>query len=255
MKITDNNIAMTTYAQKTSSSKTASGSFSESIDKRLNQTSVVDEYKKKHPDEISLVDSQVRSGEKARERYGANISTENMTMEEYKEYITGIMNKIPFDATRMNDEEVTFISEEGWEQMKNDPKYEAWVLGYTVQNRAVRNPFAAMGAMATFCVERFGASIEEHRGDGFNKSASGSSASDDEESWWKKRHQKIKELISEQEKNALKEKLAARQMAQQELLRSQFTGEPYSQSQAAAMAITSYAQIMDSFSASINNIN
>lgn len=35
--------------------------------------------------------------------------------------------------------------------MKNDPDYEAWVLGYTVENRSVHFPFAA----SNLCMEKF----------------------------------------------------------------------------------------------------
>lgn len=193
MIITDNNISMASYTQKVNTSKTVSGSFSEIMNKSLNETSVVDEHKKKHPEEASIVDGQVKAGEQARKRYGSDVSTKDMSMSEYKRYITGILNQIPFDSTRIYDEEIISISEKGWEQMKNDPKYEAWILGYTVRNRSVSNPFAVMGA-ANFCVERFGASIEEHRGESVSKSASKSSSSE-EESWWAKRHRKIAELL------------------------------------------------------------
>lgn len=141
MIITDNNISMASYTQKVNTSKTVSGSFSEIMNKSLNETSVVDEHKKKHPEEASIVDGQVKAGEQARKRYGSD----------------------------------------------------AWILGYTVRNRSVSNPFAVMGA-ANFCVERFGASIEEHRGESVSKSASKSSSSE-EESWWAKRHRKIAELL------------------------------------------------------------
>lgn len=193
MIITDNNISMASYTQKVNTSKTVSGSFSEIMNKSLNETSVVDEHKKKHPEEASIVDGQVKAGEQARKRYGSDVSKKDMSMSEYKRYITGILNQIPFDSTRIYDEEIISISEKGWEQMKNDPKYEAWILGYTVRNRSVSNPFAVMGA-ASFCVERFGASIEEHRGESVSKSASKSSSSE-EESWWAKRHRKIAELL------------------------------------------------------------
>lgn len=45
---------------------------------------------------------------------------------------------------------------------ENDPEYEAWVLGYTIENRSVHFPFQA----SFLNVEKFGASIEEHHGEG-----------------------------------------------------------------------------------------
>ena len=85
--------------------------------------------------------------------------------------------------------------------MKNDPEYEAWVLGYTAQNRSVRNPFFGWtGASGNVCIEKFGASFEEHLGQSFSTSgASGSSKrSNNEKSWWEKRHEKMEELMEAQ---------------------------------------------------------
>ena len=48
--------------------------------------------------------------------------------------------------------------------MKNDPDYEAWVLGYTVEDCSVHFPFKATHVN----FEKFGATIEEHHGEGFN---------------------------------------------------------------------------------------
>ena len=138
-------------------------------------TSSVDESLKKHPEWKESVNSMVDSGIKAREMYGAkNVDVDSMTMDKYKSYISDIIGKIPFDASHPYDEETVYISEEGWEQMKKDPKYEAWVLGYTVENRAVKNPFFGMGDKGAYCIENFGASIEEHKGAGYSKVYTGS---------------------------------------------------------------------------------
>lgn len=98
--------------------------------------SVVEDFRRKHPEESGHIDKQVSAGMRAREMYGVtDIDTSEMSMDEYKEYITDILGKIPFHASRPYDEEAIYISEAGWEQMKNDPEYEAWVLGYNVENR------------------------------------------------------------------------------------------------------------------------
>ncbi|MCR5789619.1 MAG: hypothetical protein K6G83_06995 [Lachnospiraceae bacterium] len=139
--------------------------------------SVVEDYKRKHPSDSGNVDKMVNSGLRAREMYGASgIDTSEMTMDEYKDYITDILGKIPFHASHPYDEEVIYISEAGWEQMKNDPEYEAWVLGYNVENRAVPNPFFGMGDMGMYGVEHFGATIEEHHGEGYSKVYGGTAA-------------------------------------------------------------------------------
>lgn len=128
-------------------------------------------------------------------------------MDEYKSFITMLLNSIPFDSTRIYDEEIISISEKGWEQMKNDSDYEAWVLGYTVENRSVRNPFFGMiGASGNFYVERFGASIEEHNGQSLGPIGPNNflKSTNDEESWWDKRREKMTEAVEARAERAQK---------------------------------------------------
>lgn len=213
-----------TYAKKTDCQETEDAFYDvsdivESKKKnssdRIMKESVVEEYKRNHPEDASHVSAQVNAGKGVRRKNGAeHINTEDMTMEEYKSYFYSMLNTIPYHPTRLNDDVVISISEEGWEQMKNDPEYEAWVLGYFVEDRAVPNPFYGWaGNSGSMVFEHFGASIEEHHGEGFSKSASGSNGSKTErekESWWDKRHKKMKKALKEQAVKA-QEKARARE--------------------------------------------
>ena len=208
-----------------SSAKTAdtAGTF-----KDLVQESVVDEYKRKHPDHASHVDQQVKAGRAVREKNAAGISTENMTMAEYQAWFFALLDTIPYDSTRVNDTTTITISDKGWEQMRKDPDYEAWILGYFVEDRAVRNPFFGWGNNEGCVIfERFGASIEEPRGDGFSKSALNGSRSDDDddddvEDWWIKRHKRMKKLLKEQVERDIKRDIAKRSVLQEEYSRQQY---------------------------------
>lgn len=168
----------------------------------------VNDFKQRHPDAAVHVDAQVRAGKNYIKNSGADsISRSDMTMDEYKAFFMQLMDRIPFDGTHMNDTEVWSITEEGWEQMKNDPDYEAWVLGYTVENRSVHFPFQT----SNMCIEKFGASIEEHHGQSFPKNAEHTKKDGTkEESWWYKRHKKMKELLKEQEAKAQKKAILNR---------------------------------------------
>ena len=193
--------------------------------KEERKTSVVDEYKKKHPEDARHVEQQVKAGRAVRLKNGVpNASTEDMTMEEYKNYFHALLDTIPYDATRVNDVTMISISEAGWEQMKKDPDYEAWILGYFVEDRAVRNPFFGWGGNdGSFCVEKFGASIEEHHGQGFSKSSViGAKTDKDEESWWTKRRKKTKQLMEEQAERAQQKAKAKKVIAQEEFVRQQY---------------------------------
>lgn len=172
--------------------------------------STVDAFKKRHPESASHVDAQVKAGKKVLEKNGVeNVSREDMTMEEYKAFFTALMDSIPFNSSHQGDVEIWSISEKGWEQMKNDPKYEVWVLGYTSENRAVYNPFASWpGYSPNICTEKFGDSIEQHIGQSVPMSSGSSKKTEDsdEESWWVRRHKRLKELLEQQEKAAREQK-------------------------------------------------
>lgn len=212
---------------KSHRSQTGSVSFSETVNQAgSRKESAVDEFKRRHPKEAGTVDGQVNAGKAYRKKCGAeDISREDMTMEEYKQFFTRLMNGIPFDSSHAGDTEIWNISDKGWEQMKCDPEYEAWVLGYTVKNRAVHNPFASLpGYAPNVCTEHFGASIEEHLGQTVPAVSSGSktSSADDEENWWEKRHKRMEEFMEQQEKKAIQRRALSQTRNQQaQLLRLQ----------------------------------
>ncbi len=191
--------------------------------------SVVDQYKRKYPKDASHVDAQVQAGKAVIKKNGVdNVSREDMTMEEYKSFINGLLKSIPFDATRRYDKEIISITDAGWEQMKNDEDYEAWVLGYTVENRSVRNPFFGWpGASGSVYVEKFGASIEEHIGQSVGTSGPGSTSGrvKDEKSWWEKRQERMDELMEEQAERAMKKAQARMAYEQEVFLNGHLAGQ------------------------------
>lgn len=217
--------AYTNY--KSRAEKSTSASFTAAVNQASGRKkSVVDEFIKKHPDEAGTVNGQVNAGKAVLRKNGAeNISREDMTMEEYKQFFTKLMNSIPFDSSQQNDVEIWKISEKGWEQMKNDPDYEAWVLGYTSLDRAFHNPFASMlGYSPNLHTEQFGASIEEHLGQSvpMDNSSKKAQADSDEEDWWTKRHKKLEEFLEQQEMKAQQRRaMSQRRNQQAQLLQMQ----------------------------------
>lgn len=231
--------------------------------------SVVDTFKRRHPDSARHVEQQVKAGRAVREKNGvAGMSTEHMTMEEYQRYFYALLDTIPYDSTQLNNTTTLTITDEGWEQMRRDPDYEAWILGYFVEDRAVHNPFFGWGNNdGSVIFEHFGASIEEHHGEGFNKAALKGGAKDDddkEEDWWIKRHKRMKKLLKEQVERAMARDAAQKSMAKEEYVRQQYissqrqhsfltTGamengaSPMPESPAPAMAAVAYNSILDLF--------
>ena len=110
------------------------------------KTSIVDDYINRHPNDRYQVEKLVNAGNKVLSQYGRD-DIESMSVDEYKEYIYDILDKIPFDESQMRDTQFIDITEDGWEQMKNDPKYEAWLVGYFKVDRSVKMPFANMFSM------------------------------------------------------------------------------------------------------------
>lgn len=220
------------YIARQTVSKTSEGGFASAVAKTESsakggrvEESAVEAFKKRHPESASHVDGQVRAGKKVLEKNGVtDVSREDMTMEEYKAFFTALMDSIPFDASHRGDVEIWSISEKGWEQMKKDPEYEAWVLGYTSENRSVYNPFSSWpGYSPNVCTEKFGDSIEQHIGQSVPMSSGSSKkkTDPDEESWWVRRHKRLKELLEQQEKAARERTALERKAFQEELYQEQ----------------------------------
>lgn len=271
MNLTNTTIIHYTTSKYTSSTgNAAAATQSLSSFKDTLTESVVDTFKRRHPDHASHVDQQVRAGRAVRDKNG--VPTEDMTMEEYRAYFYALLETIPYDSTRVNDTTILTISDKGWEQMRKDPDYEAWILGYFVEDRAVRNPFFGWGNNAgSMITEHFGASIEEHHGEGFSKAAlKGNSDKDDdeeEEDWWIKRHKRMKKLIREQVERNMKKDAAVKAAAKEEYARQQYissqrqhsfltTGStdmpgskavPNQEGLAASMAAAAYINTLDLF--------
>lgn len=66
-----------------------------------------------------------------------SVSTEDMTLEEYKEYFNEKMNSLYIHPSQKNRNEVIDITDAAYERMKTDPEYEQKVLNAIATNWAV----------------------------------------------------------------------------------------------------------------------
>lgn len=131
------------------------------------------------------------------------ISANDMTMEEYKEYISGRISQLPVHPTNMQDYVSVQISDAGLEAMKNDPEYEQWVLGSIKSNFMSRDPWSGMCG-GKYVVLSFGSSKEQSRGEswraGFlNGSGNKLFNKKSQNSFWERRAQRRKELAKQYE--------------------------------------------------------
>lgn len=150
----------------------------------------------------------------------SNKSKEEMTMDEYKQWVMNEMSQMPVSAWVRStySSGATVIKEEAFERMKSDPEYENYVL-----NR-VRSAYSVSSLPAgsnNVSYDVIGASPEECYGYAGPVGNSSSNISGNEKSWWEKRHEKMEELLAEQEKEALKRAQARRAQAQENFLQSQ----------------------------------
>lgn len=160
----------------------------------------------------------------------SNKSKEEMTMDEYKQWVMNEMSQMPvsgwYRSTCVGGSLI--ITDEAFEKMKSDPEWENTVMNM------VRKMYSTNGIMGSKMIgfQVIGASPEECYGEGIPvKSDSNSDdLSDDEESWWEKRHEKMEELLEEQEKEALKRAQAHRAQAQEIFLQSQLESQQRLQS-------------------------
>lgn len=146
------------------------------------------------------------------------VSTKDMTMEEYKQYIHDKISRIPLHPSRMQESISINISEAGFEAMKNDPEYEAWVLNDLRTGWAQPDRWAGVcgGAYSTIY---YGATKEACRAqmwsagyqNGSGKSLFDSKAKD---CFWERRARETKHAEYERlaEENALKRKMLTQEM-------------------------------------------
>ena len=150
-----------------------------------------------------------------------SVSTKDMTMEEYKQYIHDKISQIPMHPTRMNESISITISDAGFEAMKNDPEYEAWVLNDLRIGWAQPDRWAGVcgGAYSTIY---YGATKEECHAEMWSagyQNGSGKSLFDSKakDSFWERRVEQ-KKRIEEQIKEQQEKKLLAKKLMQEQYL-------------------------------------
>ncbi|MBQ9278717.1 MAG: hypothetical protein IJ224_08800 [Lachnospiraceae bacterium] len=158
----------------------------------------VQEFISRNPKEAYNVRRMLAQGKFVKNSYPAEKSNSEMTMDEYKEYIMDTINKLPRDISQLHDDITVNITEEGWETMKADSEYEAWVLGYFKEDFAVKIPYNGMGTDGINCVEHFGASIGEHHGESVARTTDNIFSSNN--LWWNSRDDKMRLVLERNNK-------------------------------------------------------
>lgn len=88
-------------------------------------------------------------------------------LEAYKRSVWEKISRLPMSASQKIGSVSIQISDAGFDAMKNDPEYEAWVLDTLKQNFLFQNPWASICG-GTYTIHCFGAAKEEYRGSSWN---------------------------------------------------------------------------------------
>ena len=86
---------------------------------------------------------------------GREITTTEMSMQEYQVYISAKIDDIPFHSTRPFDEQAINISEAGWQKMKDDPAHENFILEAIRASRQMVDEFFNQGSVGNYSVLSF----------------------------------------------------------------------------------------------------
>lgn len=147
---------------------------------------------------------------------------DNMSLDEYKQYIYEKISRIPMHPSQMMRSVCVHISDADFEAMKKDPEYERWVLDVLRKDFSYQDPWADV-AGESFAVHRFGATRQEYRGDswylGFRGGRGGILYDEEaEESFWEKRCKRFKKYMK-QCQEAAKEKQIQKRVIQEAAIR------------------------------------
>ena len=159
----------------------------------------------------------------------ASVSTEDMTLEEYKAYFQKKMDSLYVHPSQRNRNEVIDITDAAYERMKTDPEYEQKVLNSFATNWAVN--FG--NYIPTFSYMHIDDTWEKSYG--YTQGMQENNSTSEKSSkglgeWWEERHERFKELLEEHVKAAQKREQLQKELAQQAYLNKQLASQQRMQS-------------------------
>lgn len=140
----------------------------------------------------------------------AAVSPQNMTMEEYKQYIYAKISRIPTHQSQAGWHWNIEITDSGFEAMKNNPAYEEYVLKWIRNNFSYFDPFYS----SNYSILHFGATIEECYGVSWHIGSPYMQES--KNSFWERRAERRKKL-KEQYEDWLDKRAMARRWQKEKL--------------------------------------
>ncbi len=124
----------------------------------------IEDSMKKYPQYADDWKKEIEAGYKLQNTYPPSKSKNEMSREEYRTYISGIIGRIPQDISRSTTESAIMISDGTFDVMKDDPDYEAYVLGGIKEIFTARNPWMAGSGVKRYELIQFGSRMENFKG-------------------------------------------------------------------------------------------
>ena len=162
------------------------------------------------------------TGEVCANKVETVLSKEDMTLEEYREYISDKIAGFPLHPSQMGNSFAINISDASLQKMKDDPEYEEWLLNDVkgALGRAVPGWYQAIGGPNTYCVLNYengekGCWCHMWSKDykGGKKSASDMFDDESENSVYKRKAEQRKQIEKEVQEKALKKKQMEKELA------------------------------------------
>ena len=91
-----------------------------------------------------------------------------MTISEYKEYIAQKIAALPRHETKASDTIIVDITDAGFQNMHDDPDYEAWVIDTVAKDLSTKNSLSSMTG-GRCAVHRFGANESQYSTESWGK--------------------------------------------------------------------------------------
>ena len=147
----------------------------------------------------------------------AAVSTEDMTLDEYKAYFQDKMDSLYTHPSQRNMNWVIDITDAAYERMKKDPEYEQKVLNCFAVNKSVNYgsyiPVYSYTHIDDTWEKSYGYTQGMKKNNQTSSESSGGGGLGD---WWQKRHERFEELLEEQVKAAQQREQWQRKLSQQE---------------------------------------
>lgn len=132
----------------------------------------------------------------------------DMSLEAYKQSIREKISNLPMSSSSRMQSISIQISDAGFEAMKNDPEYEAWVLDTLARDFRFENPWTSVCG-GGYVVHHFGAAKEQYRGESWYPGYMGGQGTalfdkKSEKSFWEQRVERHKKFMELQQKAAVR---------------------------------------------------